>query len=97
MSTIILAFFLLFLPNATPLFTAPSITLKHIRGGVYLVEDSFYAAENSSVYIGKTHVTVIGATWTPETAEIVAKKIRMITSCPITEVINTNYHPDRAG
>jgi len=42
-------------------------------------------------------VTVIGATWTPETAEILATEIRKITPKPVSNVVNTNYHPDRAG
>jgi metallo-beta-lactamase class B len=42
-------------------------------------------------------VTVIGATWTPETAKLLADEISKITPKPITEVIDTNYHPDRAG
>ena len=38
-----------------------------------------------------------GATWTPETAKLLADEISKVTKKPITEVINTNYHPDRAG
>jgi metallo-beta-lactamase class B len=75
----------------------PTLTLAHVRGGVYLVEDGFYAKENSAVYVGADHVTVIGATWTPATAKMLAGEIRKITDKPITEAINTNYHPDRAG
>jgi metallo-beta-lactamase class B len=61
------------------------------------VEDEFYAKENSMVYVGDTSVTVIGATWTPNTAKQLVTEIRKISSAPITEVIDTNYHPDRAG
>lgn len=75
----------------------PVLELKHVRGGVYVVEDNFYIKENSAVYIGPDHVTVIGATWTPETARLLAEKIRGITDKPIREVINTNFHTDRAG
>jgi metallo-beta-lactamase class B len=73
------------------------LTLSHLTGGVYVVEDSYYGGENSVVYIGDTRVTVIGATWTPETARLLSEEIRKITDKPIADVINTNYHPDRAG
>jgi metallo-beta-lactamase class B len=73
------------------------LTLSHLTGGVYVVEDRFYGGENSAVYIGDTSVTVVGATWTPETARLLSEEIRKITNKPITDVINTNYHPDRAG
>jgi len=75
----------------------PTVMLSHLRGNVYVVEDTFYSKENSAVYIGTDHVTVVGATWTPETAKLLAGKIAGITKKPITEVIDTNYHPDRAG
>ncbi|MDE1711231.1 subclass B2 metallo-beta-lactamase [Chromobacterium amazonense] len=73
------------------------MALKQVRGGVYVAEDSHYARENSVVYIGSAHVTVVGATWTPDTARELAGQIRRVTDKPITEVINTNYHTDRAG
>ncbi|MBN2086741.1 subclass B2 metallo-beta-lactamase [Candidatus Peregrinibacteria bacterium] len=71
--------------------------LWHLTGGIYVTEDSYYSKENSVVYIGSQNVTVIGATWTPETAKLLANEIAKVTKKPITEVINTNYHPDRAG
>ena len=77
--------------------TAGSLTLTHLRGNVYYVEDDFFAKENSAVYIGKDHVTVVGATWSPETAQLLTKEIAKVTKQPITEVIDTNYHPDRIG
>lgn len=49
------------------------------------------------VYVGDNFVTVIGATWAPETARLLAAEIKKVTPKPITEVIDTNYHPDRAG
>jgi metallo-beta-lactamase class B len=75
----------------------PKVTLTPLRGHVYIVEDYFYSKENSVVYVGESSVTVIGATWTPETAKLLAVEIGKITPKPITEVIDTNYHPDRAG
>jgi len=76
---------------------APEITLSHLRGPLYVAEDSYYNKENSMVYVGTGFVTVIGATWTPETARLLAEEIRKVTPKPVKEVVNTNYHPDRAG
>ncbi|HEY0282626.1 MAG TPA: subclass B2 metallo-beta-lactamase [Rhizomicrobium sp.] len=92
-----LAGFLVALTSASALAAEPALTLHQLRGGVYVVEDGYYAKENSAVYIGRDHVTVVGATWSPETARLLAAEIGKITPKPITEVINTNYHPDRAG
>jgi metallo-beta-lactamase class B len=75
----------------------PRVVLTLLRGGVYVAEDYFYSKENSVVYIGDSSVTAVGATWTPETAKLLANEIAKITPKPITEVIDTNYHPDRAG
>ena len=76
---------------------AERLSLWHLRGHLYVVEDEFYTKENSMVYVGDKSVSVIGATWTPNTAKQLVTEIRKISSAPITEVIDTNYHPDRAG
>jgi metallo-beta-lactamase class B len=76
---------------------SPKVVLTPLRGHLYVVEDYFYSKENSVVYVGDNSVTVVGATWTPETAKLLATEIAKITQKPITEVIDTNYHPDRAG
>ena len=76
---------------------SPKLVLTPLRGNVYVAEDYFCAKENSAVYVGDSSVTVIGATWTPETARLLAAEIGKVTPKPITEVIDTNYHPDRAG
>jgi metallo-beta-lactamase class B len=73
------------------------LKLWHLRGHLYVVEDEFYTKENSMVYVGENSVTVIGATWTPDTAKQLVTEIRKISSAPITQVIDTNYHTDRAG
>ena len=51
----------------------------------------FLFKENSVVYVGDRSITVVGATWTPETAKLLAMEIGKITPKPITEVIDTNY------
>jgi hypothetical protein len=83
------------------LFAQPptaQVVLRHLKGRIYIGEDSFYALENSVVHVGPDSVTVVGATWTPETASILEQQIRKATSKPIGEVVNTsNYHPDRAN
>src|SRR6202043_2539332 len=76
---------------------SPKVVLTPLRGNVCVAEDYFYSKENSVVYVGESSVTVVGATWTPETAKLLATEIAKITQKPITEVIDTNYHPDRAG
>src|SRR6516162_8524346 len=78
-------------------FAAEHLSLWPLRGHLYVVEDEFYTKENSMVYVGEKSVTVIGATWTPDTAKQLVIKIRKISDAPITQVINTNYHTDRAG
>ncbi len=89
----------LLLGFTTPFAVAeePKIVLTPLRGHLYVAEDYFYAKENSVVYVGDDSVTVIGATWTPETAKLLAAEIGKVTRKPITEVVDTNYHPDRAG
>ena len=78
-------------------FAAEHLSLWPLRGHLYVVEDEFYTKENSMVYVGEKSVTVIGATWTPDTAKQLVIEIRKISDAPITQVINTNYHTDRAG
>lgn len=75
----------------------PGVTLRHVRGGVYVAIDTFYVQENSAVYVGPEHVTVVGATWTPETARRLAVEIGKVTKKPVREVIVPDYHADRSG
>ena len=74
-----------------------NLTLTHFKGPLYIVEDKEYVQENSMVYIGAQSITIIGATWTPATAEKLEQEIRKVSPLPIKDVINTNYHADRAG
>jgi len=80
-----------------PAAAAPRLLLIPLKGGLYVAEDYFYARENSVVYVGPDHVTVVGATWTPGTAALLAAEVRKITDKPVTEVIDTNHDLDRAG
>jgi|SRR5579883_95679 len=73
------------------------ISLKQLKDGIYVVEDFHYIKENSLIYVGKDHVTLIGATWNPDTAKKLEVEIRKITDKPIREVVNTDYQPDRSG
>jgi metallo-beta-lactamase class B len=73
------------------------VVLRHLTGPIYVAEDYYYAKENSAVFVGPDSVTVIGATWSPATAELLAQEIHKITDKPVRDVIDTNYHPDRAG
>lgn len=75
-----------------------TVTLTHVRGRVYVAVDQFpLSDENSAVYVGDQYVTVVGATWTPNTAHRLAVEIGKITDKPIKEVIDTNDNLDRAG
>ncbi|MGZ3722888.1 MAG: subclass B2 metallo-beta-lactamase [Bdellovibrionales bacterium] len=76
---------------------ANTLKLVHFRGPIYVSEDHFYDRENSVVYIGDKYVTVIGATWTPETAKLLVEEIKKVTTKPIKDVIDTNWHHDRSG
>lgn len=75
----------------------PSISLHHLTGPLYVVIDTHYAKTNSLIYIGPSSVTLIGATWTMQTAATLARKIRKITAKPVTEVVNPSDNPEYAG
>ncbi|MGY3803472.1 subclass B2 metallo-beta-lactamase [Pigmentibacter ruber] len=76
---------------------AAELSIKKLKDAVYVVEDDYFYKENSMFYIGEEHITVVGATWSNDTALLLANEIKKISNKPIKEVINTNYHPDRAG
>jgi metallo-beta-lactamase class B len=84
--------------DATPAVAeASDISVNWLTGRLYLVEDSHFDATNSLVYIGKSSVTVVGATWTPETARELASDIRSVTDLPIRQVIDTSPDPEWSG
>lgn len=73
------------------------ITITHLNGPIYLVEDEHYAKTNSLFYVGPTAVTVVGASYTPDTASLLAAQIRKITGLPIREVIDTSPDAEWSG
>lgn len=73
------------------------ISVNWLSGSLYLVEDPHFNLTNSIVYAGTTSVTVVGATWTPDTAKELAARIQELTSLPIREVIDTSPDPEWAG
>lgn len=74
-----------------------SISVQWLTGALYLVQDSHFVATNSVVYIGERSVTVVGATWTPDTAKELRSRIRELTPLPIREVIDTSPDPEWSG
>jgi metallo-beta-lactamase class B len=73
------------------------VSLYHLTGSVYVAEDSHYAKTNYAVYIGATSVTVVGAGWSPNTAELLAQEIKKVTDKPIRDVILPDHDPEYAG
>lgn len=73
------------------------MSVSWLTGALYLVEDDHFVATNSLVYIGKSSVTVVGATWTPDTARDLADAVRQITPLPIREAIDTSPDPEWSG
>jgi metallo-beta-lactamase class B len=73
------------------------ITLRPLNGSLYLVEDDHYTRTNSLIYVGPSFVTVVGATWSPETARLLAEQIKQVTDRPVKEVIDTSPDPEWSG
>jgi metallo-beta-lactamase class B len=88
---------LIFSCSSNALASDPALTLAHLTGALYLVEDNHYTKTNSVVYVGPSSVTVIGATWTPDTAALLARQIKGVTDRPIWEVIDTSPDPEWSG
>lgn len=77
---------------------SPHISIHWLTGRIYLIEDDFFdIGTNSLFYVGRSHVTVIGASWSPETARQLAEEIKTITPLPVTEVIDTSPDPEWSG
>ncbi|MGB9475693.1 MAG: subclass B2 metallo-beta-lactamase [Candidatus Udaeobacter sp.] len=77
--------------------TEPGVSIYALSGSVYVAEDSHYAKTNYAVYIGAASVTVVGAGWSPDTAELLAQAIRTVTNKPISDVILPDHDPEYAG
>ena len=74
------------------------VSLHWLTGSVYLVEDTLCDIQtNSLVYVGRSHVTIIGASWSPATARALAAQVKAVTSLPITEVVDTSPDPEWSG
>jgi metallo-beta-lactamase class B len=85
--------FCISLANATD----AGISIYLLTGSIYVVEDSHYAKTNYVLYIGAASVTLVGAGWSPETAELLAQKIRTVTDKPVKEVVLPDHDPEYAG
>jgi metallo-beta-lactamase class B len=77
--------------------TEPSVSIYPLSDSVYVAEDSHYAKTNYAVHIGAASVTVVGAGWSPDTAELLAREIRKVTNKPISDVILPDHDPEYAG
>jgi metallo-beta-lactamase class B len=77
--------------------TEPSVSIYPLFGSVYVAEDSHYAKTNYAVYIGAKSVTVIGAGWSPDTAQLLAQEIKKRTNKPVSDVIVPDHDPEYAG
>ncbi len=75
----------------------PGVSIYPLIGSIYVAEDSHYAKTNYAVYIGAASVTVIGAGWSPDTAELLAREIRKVTDKPVSDVILPDHDPEYAG
>src|SRR5580704_8945665 len=77
--------------------TGPGVSIYPLIGSVYVAEDSHYAKTNYAVYVGAASVTIIGAGWSPDTAESLAQEIRKVTNKPIKDVILPDHDPEYTG
>ena len=77
--------------------SAALIRVSHLTGPVYVVEDDNIFSENSVFYVGPSSVTLIGTGWSPAIAALMDAKIRTVTSKPVSEVVDTDFNPERAG
>jgi metallo-beta-lactamase class B len=86
--------------SASDAATGPSadlIKVTHLTGPIYVVEDENIFSENSVFYVGPTTVTLIGTGWSPEIAALIDAKIKVVTHKPVSEVVDTDFNPERAG
>src|SRR6267143_3243948 len=77
--------------------TEPGVSMYPLIGSIYVAEDSHYAKTNYAIYVGLSSVTIIGAGWSPDTAELLAQEIRKVTDKPIKDVILPDHDPEYSG
>jgi metallo-beta-lactamase class B len=77
--------------------TEPTVSIYPVSDSLFVAEDSHYAKTNYAVYLGTASVTVVGAGWSPETAELLAREIKKLTNKPIGDVIVPDHDPEYAG
>jgi metallo-beta-lactamase class B len=82
---------------ATAKATEVGVSIYPLIGSVYVAEDSHYAKTNYALYVGAASVTVIGAGWSPDTAESLAQEVRKVTDKPIKDVILPDHDPEYTG
>jgi metallo-beta-lactamase class B len=75
----------------------PAIKLTRLRGPLYVVEYDHFAKTNYLIDIGPSFVTVIGATWTPDTAKELNEQIKQVTGLPVREVVVPSPDPEWSG
>ncbi|HEU0273709.1 MAG TPA: subclass B2 metallo-beta-lactamase, partial [Candidatus Udaeobacter sp.] len=93
--SVIGAIWLLSIPVANA--AEPGTSIYPLTGSIYVVEDSHYAKTNYVVYIGAASVTVIGAGWSPDTAELLEHEIKKVTDKPVRDVVLPDHDPEYAG
>jgi metallo-beta-lactamase class B len=89
---------------AVPLFfvsalkaTEPGVSIYPLVGSIYVMEDSHFAKTNCGVYIGTDSVTLNGAGWSPDVAELLAQEIPKVTDKPIKNVVVPDHDPEYSG
>jgi len=75
----------------------PAVSISALKGSLYLAEDSHYAKTNYVIYLGAKSATVVGAGWSPQTAELLAQEVGKLTDKPIENVIIPDHDPEYAG
>ena len=75
----------------------PTIKLTRLRGPLYVVEYDRFAKTNYLIDVGPSFVTLIGATWTPDTAKALNDQIKQVTDLPVREVVVPSPDPEWSG
>ena len=88
---------LLFFSISVVRASEPDVSIYPLTDSIYVAEDSHYAKTNYAVYVGAASVTIVGAGWSPGTAELLAREIREVTHKPVKDVILPDHDPEYAG